>query len=198
MKKKVTFLGLAALLVSVLVMVACGKTQLMMTDEQIAEAMKYRQYTPSNEIVEGNYTAVRTISNFLNKEVTVGKDLIVTEMNGIISYVENDVCRTYEVKGFGSNYKILYLYQDDTKVTEAIPSDINYVEGEKVDPAYRNNANYNGECLAWIYDGKATAIIDKNAGPTCTSIWAYDEQTNEVRLIWADVFDCPIWVNYYA
>lgn len=195
MKKNFTFLGLAALLVSMLVMVACGNTQFTMTDEQIAEAIRYRQYTPSNEIVEGDYTAVQTINSFLNKEVTVGEKYRGPEVRGLISYIDNGVCKRYEVTNFESKYRIFYLYQDDTKITEAKSSDIDYVEDNKVDPAYRNNANYNGEALAWIYNNKATVVIDNDAGPTCTSIWAYDEQTNEVRLISADYFDCPIWVN---
>lgn len=195
MKKNFTFLGLAALLVSMFVMVACGKTQFTMTDHEVAEAIRYRQYTPSNEIVEGNKTAVETISKFLNKEVSVGEKYYAPEMQGRISYLENGVCKRYEVSGFTSNYKILYLYQDDTKITEAVPSNIDYVDGDKVDTAFRNNANYNGDALAWTYDGKATVVIDNANYPTCTSIWALDEQTNEVRLIWADYFDCPIWVN---
>lgn len=195
MKKNFTFLGLAALLVSVLLMVACGNVH--MSESQIQEKLRYRQFTPSNELVEGNTTAVQTISNYLNKEVTVGKDYTAAGLTGTRAYTNNDVCMSYEVYNYDQAYRILYLYMDDTHIVEAKPSDKTYVNGEKLSMDYTKNNGYNNEAYAWTYDGKATAVLDSNVCPTCTSVWAYDEANNTIRLIWCDSFDCQIWYNYY-
>lgn len=194
MKKRFTFLGFAALLVSMLFIVACKGN---MSESEIQEKLAYRQFTPSNELVEGNSTAVRTISDYLNKEVTVGKDYTAPALDGERVFTNNNVYMRYEVSSYDQAYRILYLYMDDTHVVEAKESDVTYVDGEKVSMDFTKNADYNNEAYAWVYKGKATCVCNSDVCPTCTSVWAYDEANNEVRLIWCDSFDCQIWYNYY-
>lgn len=196
MKKTFAFLGIT-LLVSMLILVACGGKSNLMTDAQISERLQYRQYTPSNEIVEGNATAIQTINKFLNKEVVIDKDYNTSTMESSFTNVDNDVCMRYEVSKYDTNMRIFYLYKDDTHIVEAIPSDKTYVNGDSLSTSFKKNDNYNGEAFAWVYDGKATCVLDQSAGPRCTSIWAYDESANSIRLVWCDSFNCPIWVNYY-
>lgn len=197
MKKTFTILGIT-LLVSMLIMVACGATPYTLTDSQISERLQYRQYTPSNEIVEGNATAIQTINKFLNKEVVVGEDYHKPTVNGVFTYVGNDVCMRYEVTDYSNGEQLLFLYQDDTKVVEAIFSEERYLVGDKLSTSFKKKDSYNGEAFAWTDGKKAVCAIDRNAGPSCTSIWAYNESANEVRLVYCDSFDCPIWYNYYS
>ncbi|MCR5145841.1 MAG: hypothetical protein K6B70_00610 [Clostridia bacterium] len=192
MKKRLAFLGIA-IVVSMLFL-AC---KAHMSESEIQEKLRYRQFTSSNELVEGNSTAVKTISNYLNKEVTVGKDYPAPAMDGDRVFTNDNVCMRYEVSKYDQAYKILYLYMDDTHVVEAKSSDRTYVDGEKLSMDFTKNDGYNNEAYAWVYKGKATAVFDSNVCPTCTSIWALDEANNEVRLIWCDSFDCQIWYNYY-
>lgn len=194
MKKMLTILGTAMLVVVGTLLVACGSHP-HFSENEIVERLSYRQFTPSNEIVEGKYTAVNTLSNYLNKDITVGNDYFAAQMDGLRTYSSDDVCMRYEVSGFVPTLRILYLYKDDTSVVEAMPSDKNLVDGRKLSTSFKDN---NGaEAIAWVYDGKATAVFDEKVCPTCTSIWSYDESKNEVKLIWCDSFDCPIWDHYY-
>lgn len=198
MKKTTTFLGIiTTLVVSLLIMVACGTTPSTMTKEQISEELRYRPYTPSNEIVEGKDTAVQTITNYLNKEVTVGTDYSEARMESNPTYDENYVYMRYEVNNLDSKYRILYLYKDDTHVVEAVPTNETYISDDNIDSSFKNVSSFNGEVAAWINGGKAVAVLNKDAGYRCSSIWGYDEATNEVKLIFCDSFNCPIWVNYY-
>ena len=119
-------------------------------------------------------------------------------VNGVFTYVGNDVCMRYEVTDYSNGEQLLFLYQDDTKVVEAIFSEERYLVGDKLSTSFKKKDSYNGEAFAWTDGKKAVCAIDRNAGPSCTSIWAYNESANEVRLVYCDSFDCPIWYNYYS
>ena len=198
MKKTTTFLGLfTTLVVSLLFIVACGRLPSTMTQEQISEELRYRPYTPANEIVEGKNTAIQTINEYLKKKVIVGNDdhEACTESNP--AFDGDNVYLKYEVNNFNSNYRILYLYKDDTHIVEAVPTNETYISGDSINTLFKNVSSYNGEVGSWTNAGKAVAVLNKDAGYRCSSIWGYDQATNEVKLIFCDSFDCPIWVNYY-
>lgn len=194
--KKTRTLLIITLIVSMLFMVACGTEPHTLTDEEIAERLQYKQYTPSSDIIEGDVTAVRTINNFLNKNVIVGEDYHEPEVSGEFTYVEDDVCMRYEVSNYDHSYRLLFLYKDDTCAVEPVFSQVRYLDGDKLSTEFKKKDNYNGEAFAWE-NGNATFVLDRKAGPRCTSIWAYDETKDVIRLIWCNSFDCPIWQNYY-
>lgn len=198
MKKTTTFLGLfTTLVVSLLFIVACGRLPSTMTEKEISEELRYRPYTPANEIVEGKNTAVQTINEYLKKEVIVGNDDHEASVESDPTFDSANVYLRYEVNNFNPDYRILYLYKDDTHIVEAVPTNETYILNDGIDTSFKNVSSYNGEVVAWTYAGKAVAVLNKDAGYRCSSIWGYDKTTNEVKLIFCDSFDCPIWVNYY-
>lgn len=164
----------------------------------------YSQVTPDDEIVKGDSTAVNTISNFLGKNVEHGSDY--PRGSGVricgMSRKETDekymVYSVYDYKE--DNDLILYLFRDDTEVVAATESANTFNNDEEFlvdgwnDPQNHNELNYNEtyNVFAFHSEGKADAIMTESAG-TCTSIWAYNADSNAVHRIWCDTGACPIW-----
>lgn len=215
-KKRFAILGFAAILVST-TSVACGSTEqttettvtTVATESAVSnepdyeELFAYTQYTPEEKIVEGNETAVNTISKFLDCEVNVGEDYQIPLT--MLAYPasgenENDIYRVYKACDYDSNkYSILFLFQDDTKIVEATDVSNSYIDDTyTISKDYMNEANslnYSDGAFASYADGKSTVFLSSESGYNLSSIWGYDSEDQKVSLIWINN-DCPIWKNH--
>lgn len=216
-KKRFAIMGLAAILVGTTT-VACGSVTptaevegedsnyevLNYEEPDYEEIFVYKPYTPQEQIVEGNETAVNTISNFVNKDVKAGQDYYVTP--AVISCVasvegDNDIYRVYRALDYDADkYSIMFLFDDDTKVVEATPAAKAYVDDAfRISSDYKDVANSQNSCngaVASLYDGKAEIILNSESGYNLSSIWGYDQTDETVYLIWVN-HDCPIWENHF-
>ena len=204
MKKTLAIIGMVLLAATVGVVVTYSKSNAREEAVDPAYIFEYKQVTPDDQIVEGSQTALNTINNYLGKDVTAAEDFsIESNMQAKPIFGDSESKSNYYFCYNAScpdNYKVLYLYKDDTEIVEAGNNTkscvfLNDDEEKRVDKdTIANNSVY-----AW-YDAEAketNCVLNKDAGYLCTSVWCYDETTNEVVLIWNEI-ECPIWANYYS
>ena len=205
MKKRYAFIIMAIVLFAI--GTACGAS-MRSNDVEVDDAyiFEYKQFTPDEQIVKGKETALNTIKNQFGKEdINVMRDFDLTfDMGSKPVYGSNksddDYYLWYQVSKFPSEYDILFLFKDDTKLLKAQNSKsciyLNDNGKERVDTEFAIEVvNYEDGCYAWTEGDTANAVLGKDVAYRCTSIWAYNEEKNEVVLIWNN-HDCPIWQNY--
>ena len=207
MKKRYAFIILALLVFAI--GTACGTDAAMMRNDDVVDdayIFEYKQFTPSEEIVEGNETALNTIKKLYDKDnLNVMADFSITfDMSSNPVYGSNhseaDYYLHYKVSDYPAEYDILFLFKDDTEVVRGTNDKsciyLNDDDKERVDKNFAVEvANYEDGVYAWKDNTSANAVLGKDVNYRCTSIWGYNENKNEVVLIWNNL-DCPIWHNY--
>lgn len=208
-KKRFAIMSLAAILVST-TSVACSSTpettktkEIVSKELNYEEVFAYKPHTPREQIVEGNETAVNTISNFIHCDVNVGEDYYVNPT--IISFPasgenKNDVYRVFEAYDYDANkYSLLFLFQDDTKIVEATDVSKSYMdEACIISKDYMNETNTQNYCegaFASHYGRGSSVFLNSESGYNLSSVWGYDQETQKVYLVWVD-HECPIWKNH--
>ena len=123
MKKRYAFIILALLVFAI--GTACGTDAAMMRNDDVVDdayIFEYKQFTPSEEIVEGNETALNTIKKLYDKDnLNVMADFSITfDMSSNPVYGSNhseaDYYLHYKVSDYPAEYDILFLFKDDTEV----------------------------------------------------------------------------------
>lgn len=181
---------------------ACGRISSMAKVELI-DPLSYKQVTPDEKIVEGNQTAHDTISKLLNEEVSIGEDCpdgsSLENCTVVTDGKETYTC--YKVEDYSdSNDMIIFLFKDDTEAVAATEGKNSFIHDDFIDMSWKDDENhddknYCGYAFAYHNGNSANAIVSSEVG-TATSVWAYNPSSSEVRLIWCDYINCPIWKNY--
>lgn len=197
MRKTLSIIATATILAT---SVACGRTSSSMIKVETTNPLSYKQYTPKSEVIEGNQTAVGTLSKLLGTKVSVGTDWPEGSGLGINPVVteEKEQYTVYEVEDYSEGKTIVFLFKDDTEGVAATEQNMAFVKDDSIDMSWKDQNSGINKCdYAFAYhNGKtANAIVSSSVG-TVTSVWGVDEKTAEAQLIWADIYDCPIWQNY--
>ena len=183
--------------------VACGRIT-SMTKVELIDPLPYVQHTPDNEIIEGNQTAHETINKLLNEEVSIGEDCPegASVENCTVSTKEQEQYTCYTVEDYSKEKDIiLFLFKDDTEGVVATEGNTSFIHDDDfIDMSWKDaenhkDNNYCGYAFAYHNGNSANAIVSSEVG-TATSVWAYNPSSSEVRLIWCDYINCPIWKNY--
>lgn len=203
MKKAFTFIILAAVLLAT--GSACGRNDDYAEFDNGA-LFDYVQFTPDDKIVKGKETALNTIKEQFDKDdVNVMLDYdLEFDWNSNPVYGSNesdeDYYLWYKVEKYPKEFNILFLFKDDTEIlmgqNSKNPIYSVDVDEKRVDKNFAiETVNYEDGAFAWNDSESTNAVLGKDAGYRCTSIWGYNEQENKVVLIWNNT-DCPIWQNY--
>lgn len=202
---KKTTIGIA-LMILLGMTTSCGPVDLASntgsSEERDYSIFKYKQYTPSDEIVEGSQTALNTLSKYLNCEVTETVDLSFGyQMNNNpvwgSTMSEEDGFLHYEVTEYQEDNVIYFLFKDDTQVVEATLNESGFNEEGKVTVNPDMFASGKG-AYAW-YDSEnksANCLINEEGLYCCTSIWAKNTNTGDMVMLWNNT-NSPIWEHYF-
>lgn len=201
--KVFTIMAIASIAVSCF---ACGQIERsevtsendnIVSVEYVPGSFEYQQF--STNIVKGNETAVATIEKHLNREVELGEDyppgppVTIGKLEG-----ENVNEMLYELPDYTTErVDMIFLFRDDTVAVTATKSEKSFYTENELDQEwkygnYHNFDNYNSGAFAWRFDDVSYCIASESIG-TVTSIWAWNEETERLHLIWCDRVNCPIW-----
>lgn len=183
---------------------SCGRIT-SMTKVELIDPLPYKQFTPSEQIVEGNQTAHATLNKLLNEEVSIGDDCPAgaSVENCTVSTKEQEQYTCYTVEDYSKEKDIiLFLFKDDTEGVVATEGNTSFIHDDDfIDMSWKDAENHKdnnycgGYAFAYHKGDSAKAIVSSSVG-TCTSIWGYNPASSEVHLIWCNYMDCPIWKNY--
>lgn len=100
------------------------------------DTIPYKAFTPTDQIVKGEKTALKTISRKIGKEVSLSNTIDTVKGSSLISVVfknndTNEQLDYYSVKDFAKSERvILFLFNDDTDAVIAEKTDISFVDAD--------------------------------------------------------------------
>ena len=170
----------------------------------------YKSFTPADQIIKGEETALKTISRKIGKNVQLANTMDTISGSSLLNVVfknkeTQEQLDYHSVKDFSETERIiLFLFNDDTDAVIPEKTDINFITSDLYnlysdwhDEKYHNENNYNSQGIfSWYVDGASHAIFSENAG-SFTSVWAYDPVTNKADIVWRDNENCPVWIDYH-
>ena len=150
--------------------------------------------------------ATDAIADFLGESVNM-KEGTLYKSESVIKYVaptddeDNLYIRWTITEQVKPNFKILFLYENDSKVLMATDAERDFIDEETrldlgyKDDKYHDGYNYDDGAFAWQYGGYAHCVLTVNQEHNCSSIWAYNEKTKSIFLVWYDN-QASAWKDY--
>ena len=110
---------------------SCGRIT-SMTKVELIDPLPYKQFTPSEQIVEGNQTAHETISKMLKREIRIDEDCPEGSSveNCTVSTDDQEQYTCYTVEDYNEKDIILFLFKDDTEGVVATESKTSFIHDD--------------------------------------------------------------------
>ncbi len=192
------FMALAVLVIAAVFCIAASKPR----NQKNGEDTSITTTTTATAEVNSPDKAINTIKQYLKAEqLTVAEDNYYIPRDIVNPYLVTDDQRSDDYNYWEvlnpDQYEILFLYNGDNEVTSAkTNSSRDYISTDYVvDSKFKNDEYESSGIFAWNFGGSSKAILGPKAGFKCSSIWAFDETSGTVSLIWHDT-ECPAWQNY--
>lgn len=150
--------------------------------------------------------AKETIEEFLGESVEMKETTAYTSENVVKYVTSNSTTDNMHFvwtinKQAKEPLKVLFLYDNDSKIIMATHSEKEFLDSTKnldfdyEKDEYHNNKNYSKGSFAWEYGGYANAVISDKSPEGCSSVWIYNERAKTIYLVWYNS-QAKVWEDY--
>lgn len=158
--------------------------------------------TTATAEVKSPNKAIATIKQYLNKnELDVLENYYYIPQEAVMPVLVTDSEKSEDYNYWQvtnpDQYKVIFLFDNDQNAISADNnSNRDYISDDYVMDIEFKNAEYNNSgAFAWNCKGSSNAVLGKKAGFKCSSIWAFDETSSTISMIWYDT-ESEAWQNF--
>ena len=189
------FMGIAVLIIASVFCVAASKPMNRKNNED-------NTTTTATAEVNSPEKAIDTIKQYISKEdITIAEDNYYIPKEVVTPVLVTDTEKSEDYNYWNvvnpDQHQVIFLYNnDENAISTNENSTRDFISDEYVmDVTFKNDEYNNSGAFAWNCNGCSNAVLGKKAGFKCSSIWTFDENSNQVSLIWYDS-EADVWQNY--